>query len=194
MRLTPSCALTTVSLLPHVCVAVPCDSPGLYCIVVAATSAATSDATFTVTAKSDVSASALQDGESVQDTVPPHAYRYYSLAVGSAVDVVFDLTPIAGDADLFISCTKNLTTDDTGTPSRLAGHYTWSSQRWGADSITVHGNDPASCAAQTATGGTFYIAVYGFMNSTYTILGSINDGACRCPGACLAVVWRLCVW
>ncbi len=136
-----------------------------------------SNAVFTIVGKSDFSASPLQDGQANLDFLLPGQYRYYSLSVpNNTLDVVFDLTPFSGDADMFISCNKTLTGDDSGSPSRL--HKTWSSQQWGEDTIFIRANDSASCVRTdpSGNGGTFFIAAYGFTNSTFSILASLDDG------------------
>ncbi len=106
-------------------------------------------------------------------------YRYYSLSVpNNTLDVIFDLTPFSGDADLYVSCSNNFTGDDTGTPSRTVGHYTWSAMQWGEDAISIPHTATNSCVSQdpSGRGGTFYLAVFGFSNSSYSILGSVDDG------------------
>ncbi len=150
---------------------------GYYFTVVGASNAT---ASFSLVVKSGQSISPLRDGIPSIDFINFHAYRYYSFAVNNAsLDVVFDLTPFSGDADMFVSCTRNPTGDNSGWPS--IRNATWSSQQWGEDTLAIKANDSRSCVRTDAqgNGGTFYVAVYGFSNSTYSLLGSLDDGAPR---------------
>ena len=135
---------------------------------------------------------AMQDGEPAYDSVAPGVYKYYSFSVAnSSLDVFLDLTPYTGDADMFVSCYKNPTGDNTGTPSR--NNNTWNSQLWGEDTLAIPHTDPRSCVNTAGGGGgTFYIGVYGFVNSSYSISASVDDGAC-CGCACVCLRC-LCVW
>lgn len=145
---------------------------GGYYIVVYANSNSSTD--FTITFKSAVSVAALVDGSPAFDTVGRQQYRYYSFYVSNnSLDVTVDLTPLSGDADVFVSCNGTVTGDDSGEPSRL--NYIWSSQLWGEDTITIMHTDNNSCSS-SATGGTYYIAAYGFSNSSYTIVAGVDDG------------------
>lgn len=146
---------------------------GYYLVVHSTTTTAGAFTNFTVTMKSQFAVSPLQDGEPAFDQVIASHYRYYSFSASNATDVTFDLTPLSGDADMFVSCEKDLTGDDSGTPSRL--HSTWSSQLWGEDTLAIPASDEDSCLGPS--GGTFYIAVYGFGNSSFSLTAAVDDGA-----------------
>lgn len=92
----------------------------------------------------------------------------------------FPLTPspqFSGDPDVFISCSLNATYDDEGTPSRLFHHYTWAStQQFGSDTISISHLLAESCVHKGDNGGTFYVAVYGYQNTTFTVTASVDNG------------------
>ena len=134
---------------------------------------------FTITVKSDVAVGYLQDGDPVTDTVSAGQYRYYAFSVTNpSLDVLIDLTPLTGDADMFVSCYKDLTGDDSGTPSRH--NSTWNSQLWGEDTLAILHTDARSCVRSGNNGGmgggTFYIAVYGFADARFSITAAVDDG------------------
>lgn len=152
---------------------------GGYYVLVHPTSSQSASTDFTLTFRSLLSVTALQDGQPVFDAVSTRQYRYYSFSVSnSTLDVTIDLTPTSGDADLFVSCSKNITGDDTGSPSKLSGHYSWASQLWGEDTIVIPHTDANSCVNTDpfGGGGTFYIAAYGFANATFAITAAVDDG------------------
>jgi hypothetical protein len=147
--------------------------------------------------KSGSSVTALRDGIASLDVISPGQYRYYSMAVNNAsLDLVLDLTPFSGDADMFVSCSRNPTGDDSGWPSK--SNATWSSRQWGEDTLVIPASDTRSCSSsdRQGQGGTFFIAVYGFSNSTYSLLASLDDGAssvaclpCRVVCCCVVAVY-----
>lgn len=59
-------------------------------------------------------------------------------------------------------------------------NYTWYKTNIGADTITLQSSDIAShCAVSPMTNGKhcdIFIGVYGFKNSTYTVLAAVDEG------------------
>lgn len=141
---------------------------------------ANTDAQFSLVANSEGAVVSLRDGIPQTASVSPGEYVYFQFHVDDpSQNIAIDVTPLNGDPDVFVDCAIQPTGDDTGTPSRSANHYKWKSENWGHDSVLVSHDDPAGSCAATATGpngGTFYIAVLGFSNTTFTILGSMDDG------------------
>ncbi len=73
--------------------------------------------------------------------------------------------------NIFLFCIAG---NDQGYPSTAVGHFNFSSTMYLEDTVTVPFNDPHSCshvhaAAAAAGSGVFYLAVYGFSNSAYTL-------------------------
>lgn len=120
------------------------------------------DAEFTLRGSSASTVVLLQEGASVQGSVNYGSYQYYRFIDSQPdLDTEFDLSPSTGDADLYISCRVNPTTDDSGTPSRTQGHYNYSSVLYQEDTIWVKATDAGSCGKQS-NGGVFYLAVLGY--------------------------------
>jgi hypothetical protein len=100
-----------------------------------------------------------------------YEYFYFQL-LSSFESLTLTVTPITGDPDLYLS--RNL----TERPTNLQGNYQWASARWGADSITLRGDD-------LGVGETYFAGVYAFTNSTFTItlvLSGGNESLLLVPG------------
>lgn len=94
----------------------------------------------------------------------------YSLVLPDR-DVVFSLTALSGDADLFIGLPPKY------HPTRT--NYTWMSMAFGQDTLQLQASAIATqCVPNPTTGKhcDFYIAVYGFLNSSYSLLVATDDG------------------
>jgi hypothetical protein len=120
----------------------------------------------------------LSNGIPTKGSVTYQSYSYYQFIDSSnpSKEVLFDLLPTTGDADLFVSCSMNLTGNDYGFPSRLSGHYDFQSQRYSEDTLSVSSSDAKSCSSN---GGIFYIAVYGYsdvVKTEYTLTVMYSDG------------------
>lgn len=75
--------------------------------------------------------------------------------------IIMDLKPTVGDSDIFVACSLAATGDNAGTPSRLPGHFNFSSEHYSEDMISVSAMDPLNCA-RAGRSGVFYISIYGF--------------------------------
>lgn len=127
---------------------------------------------FSITATHSNSILSLRDGMPIEEAVGAGEYEYFQIPVENASHpLVLDLTPFSGDPDLFVKCTVSPTGDDSGWPSRT--NYTWRARTWGRDTLTIPYSQ-SHCAHGQKTGGTFYIAVYGFRNSTFMLTASVN--------------------
>lgn len=114
----------------------------------------------------------LQAGIAVLDHVNIGGGSYFSFFLNQQpfVTIKIALTVISGDPDLFISLTSN-------HPG--PGNSTWRSALFGADTITIDPTHDSQACRQC----TYYIAVLGALESTFTILVStssnipkLNDG------------------
>jgi hypothetical protein len=89
------------------------------------------------------------------------AIKYYS----GIISKLFVLSlQISGDPDLYISTSIE-------RPGEGAGNYTWKSFSYGSDLVHI---DP-STDADACTGCTYYIAVVGNRESTYSISVTLQD-------------------
>lgn len=82
-------------------------------------------------------------------------------------DIVIDVTPFSGDPDLFVSCTLENPT---------ANNFTWKGQSWGEDTVLISHTDEKACHTTAQSGSVYYIGVYGYRNSTYSIAASVSSG------------------
>lgn len=133
-------------------------------------------AQFMVRVSAQDAATVLVEGYTIQDSVAKGQYKYYrfhdTLPTSS---IMFDLLPTVGDADMMIGCAFRPTGTDAGYPSKL--HYNYTSQMYLEDSILIGPTDINSCSlgaagddsAHRGEGGVFYVAVYGYSDSTYML-------------------------
>ena len=135
-------------------------------------------AQFMIRVNAQDAATVLVEGYSLQDTVSKGSYKYYRFQDSDPLhSVYFDLLPTAGDADLMVGCILRPTGDDNGYPSKLSGHYNYSSQMYLEDTVVVSPSDTKSCSlganadssAHRGEGGIFYLAVYGYSDATFMI-------------------------
>lgn len=100
---------------------------------------------------------ALRAGVSVTDHVIVGELDYYTFLLDSDFSSLkISLTTVSGDPDLFVSTTIK-------RPG--VGNYTWLSYRYGSDTLII---DPSKDSS-ACTHCTYYIAVYGAYESTYSI-------------------------
>jgi hypothetical protein len=109
---------------------------------------------------SDDTEHVLREGSPIRMTIPREGYRYfrYNLANETALNVTFQLTPISGDPDLFVS--RNIT-----RPSKDNAEKNSRNSLTKVDSVSyVKGIDGKNL------NGTYHIAVYAFSMSSFTIV------------------------
>jgi hypothetical protein len=91
--------------------------------------------------------------------------------------LIFDVQPMSGDADMYISCRIKATGDQTGYPSALLGHYNFSSALYQEDSILIapgKGCPALSLSSSPSLSGgdrgrTYYLGIYGYSSSMYAL-------------------------
>jgi hypothetical protein len=116
------------------------------------------DSYFTLLASTSDSIVTLVDGSPVRATVQRGEYVYFQVYVNGAhadSDLTISLTPLFGDPDLYVS-------DRYQRPNRTA--YSWQSTSGGGDAVTVPGT--------TLRRQTYWIGVFGFTNSSFTIVAT----------------------
>jgi hypothetical protein len=113
----------------------------------------------------------LQDGVPQSGRIDPGAFMYYQARVSDPdVDLRVEVTPLTGDVDLYVGLPKDLRPENL--PSRSYGSYIWRQATLGADELTISHNDPKFCYDCVYT-----IGVFGYRNSTFTILSSAKRDA-----------------
>jgi hypothetical protein len=114
----------------------------------------------------------ISPGTSINDQVEQGQYDYFSVYMDDihAQQFTIHLTPYSGDSDLYISTQYK-------RPNRT--HYTWYSAAFGDDHILI---DP-EIDSKACTGCIYYIAIYGFRPTTYSLnirtistVGRLLDG------------------
>lgn len=114
-----------------------------------------SDSDFTVLVTTTDAKVALQEGVPVQSFNSEKRYQYYSYHCDQKdVEVAIILTTITGDSDLYVS-TK-------GYGNNTDAEF--SSAQFGSDAIATINKGPT----------TYYISVFTFLNSTYTVTVYVN--------------------
>lgn len=122
------------------------------------------DAEFSVRVTYGKTITTLTAVSSVNDRVVSGSYNYYRLYSFDDSNLVFDLLPFDGDSDIMVSCKVLPTGDDSGFPSKMPNHYNFSSSLYLEDIISIDSINDNWCKS-----GVFYIAVYGFTSSVYTL-------------------------
>jgi len=98
-----------------------------------------------------------------------HERQYYSFTlVESHEDLSISVTPFSGDPDIYAS---NVTNHPSSTP----GQYVWKSTHYGADVITI---------TQAAL-GTYFISVYAYTQTSFTITGESKKISNLCVEFCV---------
>jgi hypothetical protein len=121
----------------------------------------------------------LTPGNPVTDYTARGQYDYFSTYVDRSGEIVtFDVTPFSGDVDLYVSTSENVVNYDIyGKPNET--FYTWRSAMFGEDTISIDTErDSRACI-----GCTYYLSVYGYMDSEYSVsvsaestIGRLLDG------------------
>ena len=124
-------------------------------------------ARYTISATSSHNALLLQNGQSIHESVQKGKYEYFKIILSPGLDLQVGVTTYAGDPDLYLSCTLNLTNSDDGFPSKAATHHYKESKSSGNDVITVSAEE--SCYSTNHGQNTIYAAVYGYYDSVFTI-------------------------
>eukprot|EP00598_Pedospumella_elongata_P002386 CAMPEP_0184975878 /NCGR_PEP_ID=MMETSP1098-20130426/6959_1 /TAXON_ID=89044 /ORGANISM="Spumella elongata, Strain CCAP 955/1" /LENGTH=2755 /DNA_ID=CAMNT_0027498653 /DNA_START=79 /DNA_END=8346 /DNA_ORIENTATION=+ len=115
----------------------------------------------------------LTAGVPRQSHVDSGKLEYFKFSITQPeLDVVISVTPINGDPDMFISMAP------VRHPTR--DNNTWFQSKFGADSITLQYRDTAKhCVPNPNVAGKHcdvYIGVFGWMNTTFTILANVDEG------------------
>lgn len=113
----------------------------------------------------------ISPGTPLTDQVEEGAYDYFSVYMDETPQqFTIHLTPYSGDGDLYVSTVLH-------RPNRT--HYTWYSAAFGDDNIVI---DP-EIDSRACKGCIYYIAVYGFRPTTYSLnvrtvstVGRLLDG------------------
>jgi hypothetical protein len=126
---------------------------------------------FTIVATSSEGTTTLQEGQSVQATVHSGTYSYFKCYVDNVIDeLTITITPLArGDPDLYISVNPS-NDPDFELPTRT--DFVWDGLRVGGDSVSIPRTDENFC-----TQCWYYISVYGFTTSTFSILAHYGGTA-----------------
>eukprot|EP00761_Pharyngomonas_kirbyi_P007012 gb/GECH01007021.1/.p1 GENE.gb/GECH01007021.1/~~gb/GECH01007021.1/.p1 ORF type:complete len:2648 (+),score=561.77 gb/GECH01007021.1/:1-7944(+) len=107
----------------------------------------------------------LLDGQvSTDNYVPEHHYRRFVFERSSDPrDVTISVSPKYGDADIYVSNTIRRPSKD---------QYTWKASNFGTDSVVIEKDDP-----KLEKGHKFHIAVYGWMETYFSIIAFRSDHA-----------------
>lgn len=129
------------------------------------------DGSFTISASTG-GVTQLQNGVAAAGHLEEGSYRYYALHNIEPLAVVdITLTPITGDADLYVVTYKN--TDslaDFQFPTKT--HYFWRSVHAGSDHLSITYEASKFCFDCD-----YVIAVHAYSNSTYTLLATNKEAA-----------------
>ena len=122
---------------------------------------------FTITATLSNDILILQDGQSINGEIKAKKYDYYQIEIDDLEkDFTISLTSFSGDPDLYISLNNNF-----GSIRPTKSNYTWYSNHYGSDLITISHHDPKrKCNISINLIQCIYIiAIYGYRNSIYSI-------------------------
>jgi hypothetical protein len=116
---------------------------------------------YTVSATSSVMTEELQEGVPRSSWANAQQYKYYKFTLTySMADMTILVTPMTGDPDLYVSTTSQV-------PS--TNNYQWKAVAYGSDAINIDYTDPNYIQ------GTYYIAVYAYTNTTFTLVVTVTD-------------------
>ena len=111
-------------------------------------------------------------GAPIIDTVSAKSYHYYRFVDGDpSRDLIFDVSPLAGDPDLLVGCRVSTTGGNDGYPSLALHHFNYSSVHGGEDTLLIPRGDPKACQ-----GGIYYLAVYAFSSSRFSLAATHQGG------------------
>jgi hypothetical protein len=112
---------------------------------------------YTLIASTSAATTSLQDGVPVQEWVPQGGWEYFMIHVPTqGADLLFALTPLSGDPDLYVSFDPRPNSTNSIQTSRAPG----------ADAVTIH---------NATTTKVYYVGVQAFTNSTFTLTAYIRD-------------------
>lgn len=115
------------------------------------------DSEYVVSAFSANTVVTIREGVPFVDMVSEKGYHYYRFFNDKPdKPVQFDVSPMSGDPDIYITCTVKTTGNDDGYPSRKAGHSAFSSAV--KDNISRFPTIPWFCLCLTQ----LYLRVVGF--------------------------------
>jgi len=116
---------------------------------------------YTLIVSSSVIIEELQEGIPRSAWVDTAQYKYFKFTLTySTADMQIVVTAFSGDPDLYVS---------TRTQQPSTTNYQWKSTAWGYDAIDIDYTDPNYIQ------GVYYIAVYAFRNSSFSLLVSVTD-------------------
>eukprot|EP00161_Ancyromonas_sigmoides_P005926 TRINITY_DN1671_c0_g1_i2.p1 TRINITY_DN1671_c0_g1~~TRINITY_DN1671_c0_g1_i2.p1 ORF type:complete len:2092 (+),score=1058.04 TRINITY_DN1671_c0_g1_i2:861-7136(+) len=138
------------------CKSFPCD----FYFLVTPREGSDSGLAYTIQASGSSRTVTLITGRAQVDSAPPHRYRYYRFYPSSDDDIRVTVSAIEGDPDLYVSTTN---------PYPAVGNATWSSARYGDDSVIIRATATDRCQGPTCI---YYVGVRSFSSTrpcTYTI-------------------------
>lgn len=119
------------------------------------------DANFTITASTLGTIIPLVSGVPLRSHVETGAWEYFSFYVDEVGhDLTFEVTPIDGDPDLYVSRTNQYPN------STYPGGYDKKSTTYGGDNVDY----------ENAEVGIYYVAVQAFRNSTFSLTALLTNG------------------
>lgn len=142
---------------------------------------------YTLLATTSGAAVALRDGVPQYGWLDTHMWSYYTFHFQQKnAALAFLVTPISGDADLYVTSPVSGAVDGDQDPQRCikaqmratasssalrpnATCYTWKEAYYGPDSLYL------DTAAPNFAQGTYVIGVYSFANSTFSVMAQVID-------------------
>lgn len=102
-------------------------------------------------------------------------YEYFQVkVVDPSADLLISVTPFSGDPDLYVGQPE--------LPHPSKDNYTWASRGFGGDTITIQAEAMKEyCTPIPALGEgcDYYIGVYGWTNTSFSIMASLSMGWTR---------------
>jgi len=165
---------TSLAAFDRSSISIPSSDPNActncYYLLLVLSNSQTASADYSVVAASSEAIVSLTDGVPHTDVVSRGAYEYYRIVLTQpSVDVQVIVTPYYGDPDLYLSWHADISRPNmTNNDARSTSQYN--------DSIYVQAANLGDCFA--AGGGTcqIYVSVYGYSNSSYSIVSYLNSG------------------
>ena len=137
-------------------------SPGAYLIAVRSCPWQFASS-FSITASVQDTILQLQLGRSVRDFSAFQTYTMFKVYVSNPKDELYiSITCLSGDADMYVSTNPDV--------NKNADHHIWEQTRYGSDGLTIFPDDPNHC-----NNCYYFIAIYGFEESTYRILAQMKN-------------------
>lgn len=138
------------------------------------------ESNFTVAVASTNHVLRLQLSVPHRDYVNAEEHRYFTFTLTEPhQDVIISLTSFTGDADLFVTAcgviwphTSNAATCNMKPTNRSA---TWAAMTYGSETLVIPYGSPKSCVPSESNPCRYYIAVYGFTASSFSIMASLHS-------------------